>query len=94
MAGVAGDLLMGSGQCECGLGIVVEEPRAPIDRVVAMRAVISEAPFVRVVLGVTCIALGRRIDIDMRLVTRTALGVGVPAEQRERGQVVVEEEIL
>ncbi len=94
MAGFAGDVGVGSGQGEVGLGVVVEEPCMPIDRVMAQRAVGPETPLVRFFVLMTGVALGRRIDVNVRLVARAAIRVRVPSEQRETGEVVIEEKIL
>ena len=47
-----------------------------------------------ILIRVTCVARGRRVDVDMRVVACAAFGIGVPAKQGETRQVVIEEEIL
>ena len=91
MAAVASDVDVGPVQFEARLNIVIEQPQIPGDRVMAGTAVAVEYSVVRIVFAVTADALGIRIGESLRLVTVQALNVVVLTEQRETGQVVVEE---
>lgn len=79
---------------EAGLCVVVEQPLLPVDRVMAQCTIFAEAPLVGVTLTVATDAVLGRIAEHVRRVALAAVGFRVPAEQREAGEIVVEEDVV
>ena len=94
MAVVAGDVDVCPEQGERRLRIVIESPGRPADRVMTLAAVVAEPAAVVVILAMTVAACRRCVFEDLRNVTGIALLLGVPAKQRKRGQIVIEEHVL
>ena len=94
VTGLAVDPRMGAFEFERGLRIVVENPLLPVDRVVAERALLAEAPIMRIVFAMAIDALLGRIAEDMRIVALVALLLRVFSQQGEASQIVVEEHVV
>lgn len=94
VAAFACDFRVCAVQRETGLLVVIEKPLLPFDRVVAQRAFFTKATFVLVVLAMAADAVFRRVAEYMRLVAVTAIGFRVFTEQREAGEIVVEEDVV
>jgi len=94
VAALARDLRVCAVEREAGLRVVIEQPLLPVDRVMAQRAVLAKTPLVGVVLAVAADAVFRSVAEHVRFVTLAALGFRVFAEQREAGEIMVEEDVV
>lgn len=84
---------VGAFKNEFGPGIVVESPQGPAVRIMALLALGTQAPPVRIVRLVAAHALARAVFVGGCQVTRLACGGGVKTDQWEAGQSVIEEHI-
>ncbi len=75
---------------EIGLHIVIEHPKLPCHGVVTRVALLMKVTVVRIVVAMAGITGGLDIGKRLRFVTVFAFVVGMFAEQRERGQIMVE----
>src|SRR5210317_871853 len=91
MACVAGDRDVGTVEREVCQRVVVELPGLPVDGVVAGCAVAGVASLVRIFFRVAIDAQLRGVPEAMRFVARLTSCIGMPAQQRKAGQVMVEE---
>ena len=94
MAAFARDVRVSTVEREAGLLVVIEPPLLPIDRVVAECTILAEAPFVRVVLTMATDAVFGGVTKYVRFVTLAAIRLRMFAQQREAGEIVVEEDII
>lgn len=94
VAGRANEPLVLSGQCEAGLGIVVEAPHLPIGGVVAIAAFgwRTQCSLMMRILVAIGASRARRGE-SLVLVTRLAFDLRMLAEKRERSQRMVETDI-
>jgi len=76
-----------------GLGVVIELPMRPVDRVMALPTAIGETILVWVV-GVAGAAFECCVSKTVRLVARSTFCSSVFAQQREPGQVMIKEDIV
>jgi len=90
MAGEAVDSFVPAIQLEACAFVVIEIPRLPVARVVALAAVRAEIEFVLVFFLVAGDAVAFRVLVGRGQVAFLALDLGVFAEQREARQAVVE----
>ena len=94
VAGVAGRVAVRAGEREPGPQVVIELPGQPVDRVVAGGAIVAVTPLVGIVVAVAVDANLRRVAENVGLMAAVAGSVGMCAEQREPGQVVIEEQVV
>ena len=93
MARLARDTRVGAVETERRPRVVVELPCAPSARVVAIAAACSQPAPVRVDLGVTREAVAARVLEELGCVAALAGHCGVLTEEREAGEIVVEEDL-
>ena len=91
VAVVAREVLVGAGQMEIGLGVVVEPPPLPTIGVMTAAAVLAEVCVVVVVGRVTVDALAGDIAEGAREMALTATDAAVQSQQWKSREVVVEE---
>ena len=94
VAALAGHAAVRTRERKAGVGVVIELPAQPVDGIVAARTIGCEPAFVGIIVRMAVDAGSRRILEDPRLMAVVALGLGVPAEQRETRQVVIEKDVL
>jgi hypothetical protein len=91
---LARDIRVRTVKREARLLVVIEQPLLPFDRVVAKRAIFTEAPLVRVVFPVAADTGIRGITEYVRVVTLATFRLCVPAQQRKTCEIVIEEDIV
>lgn len=89
MAGVTIEIAMRPGERVAGLGVVIKGPRLPAMRVVTEPAIRAEASFVMLVGMAGDASQWRLLELG-RAMTRLAAYRGMPADQREAGDVMIE----
>lgn len=94
VAALAGHAGVRACERKAGLGVVLELPAQPVDGIVAARAIAGEPAFMLIVVCMAVDTVSRRSLKYPGLVAVVALGLGVPAEQRETRQVVIEKDVL
>ena len=85
---------MCAGEDEAGLGIVVELPLHPVDRVMAESTVVDEAACMRIDVAMAVDTGLGYFAKNTGLMAGGAFRFGVGPEQREPRQVVVEEHVF
>ena len=90
MARLARNFRVRAGQRKFRLRVVIERPVRPAARVVAGGAIFAQRAVVPVVLAVAIDAARRRILEARRHVTRFAGHSRMLADQRKRGEIVIE----
>ncbi len=94
MARLAFDRHVRAKQRKRCLRIVIEKPGRPVDRVVAQTARVAEPALVPVVIAMAIDTSHRGVPEHLRCMTCNALLAAVSAQQREPGQVVIEEQVV
>ncbi len=90
VAVVAREVLVGAGQVEIRLGVMVEFPPWPAIGVVAAAAILTQVSTVIVIGGVTVDALVRGVPVGACEMTLTAGDTAVKTQQRKAREIVVE----
>lgn len=94
MAALASQPLVGTGQRKLRLFVMIETPAGPGRRMMATAAILAQAALVRIIRTVT-IHAGRHGAGKLHIFVATfASGGGMPAQQREVRQLMIELYVL
>jgi hypothetical protein len=86
------DFVMRTGERKLGLHIVVKQPTIPGDRVVARVTCTRKIAAMRIVISMAAVTRSVSFAECLRFMAFVAFVVGVLAQQRERCQIMIEED--